>query len=202
MGLWSSSLHGYQMFLRKKEKKKRKRIKPPAVQKKTQSASGPHIKACCFNHHYSKIFSLHLSWASSLVEIAVICGRTVFTFTAPWTLMQKCFLSKSLIGHASKGCCWVVGWVPGGGFRDSSVYKNARTDKKKRGNAMWELNVVSDSKNSSKYLQWGRVHCLSFEYLLVFYFCLGFGLLIYFFYDMLQTEQRLTGFSFTYHPDQ
>lgn len=47
-----------------------------------------------------------------------------------------------------KDVAGLVDGIQAEAFRDSSVYKNARTDKKKRGNAVWELNVVLDSKNS------------------------------------------------------
>ena len=178
MGLWSSSLHGYQMFLRKKEKKKRKLIKPPAVQKKTQSASGPHIKACCFNHHYSKIFlsspllSFLPRWNCSYLRKNSFHSHCSLNTNADMFFIQIidwARFKRMLLG------CWM-----GSRWRLQRLFTtNARMDKKKRGNPMWELNVVSDSKNSSKYLQWCHVHCLSFEYLLVFYLWLGFGLLIF-----------------------
>lgn len=38
-----------------KKGKEIKDIKPPAVRERTQSASGPYIKACHFNHYYSSI---------------------------------------------------------------------------------------------------------------------------------------------------
>lgn len=54
MVLWSSSLHGYQMF------EKKKKHKTSSYRNRTQRAPGPDVKACCFSHYL--LFSCSVPW--------------------------------------------------------------------------------------------------------------------------------------------
>lgn len=182
---WCCGAH-HCMVIRHLEKKGKeiKDIKPPAVRERTQSASGPYIKACHFNHYYSSISlfaspELPLSW-----NYSYLCGNS-FHFHCTLNIAAVTFLSKSLIGHLKRMILRVVGWDPGRSLRDSPVHMNIRT----KSEAMWELSVVWNgtailSLVTSSVLNVKK--CLS----------LVFGLLVlqkyFFLIFMLQTERLIT----------